>query len=298
MTNIEPILEHVSPFLMVLFRLSGLLLFAPALSSPLIPARVRALFVGMFALALYPTIPVSQQVPINLDWMSLGIAILGETLIGLVIGLLAALPMYAVQLGGLVMGQQMGLGLANVYNPALDIEGDVVGQFLLYLALAIFLQIGGLDAAFLAVAKTFANVPIGAILLAPPPPIPALDSVPLGTTVDALSPASDSSHSAFSAISFSALDLLSGVIASGFELALRISAPVLCIILLETIATAFIMKTMPQLNIMSIGFATKVVLALLGLVLAFRAVAHVTHDDVELSMSRMVEWAESLRVEY
>lgn len=296
MTNLEPILSHVTPFLMVLFRLSGLLLFAPALSSPLIPARVRALLVGMFALALYPTIPVSQQVPIDLDWMSLGIAVVGETLIGLVIGLLAALPMYAVQLGGLVMGQQMGLGLANVYNPALDIEGDVVGQFLLYLALAIFLQIGGLDAAFLAVAKTFANVPIGAILLAPLPVVP--DPSLLGTTADIAAAGQVAAPSAFSSISFSALDLLSGVIASGFELALRISAPVLCIILLETIATAFIMKTMPQLNIMSIGFATKVVLALLGLVLAFRAIAHVTHDDVEQSMSRMVEWAESLRVEH
>lgn len=296
MTNLEPILSHVTPFLMVLFRLSGLLLFAPALSSPLIPARVRALLVGMFALALYPTIPASQQVPIDLDWMSLGIAVVGETLIGLVIGLLAALPMYAVQLGGLVMGQQMGLGLANVYNPALDIEGDVVGQFLLYLALAIFLQIGGLDAAFLAVAKTFANVPIGAILLAPPPVVP--DPSLLGTTADIAATGQVAAPSAFSSISFSALDLLSGVIASGFELALRISAPVLCIILLETIATAFIMKTMPQLNIMSIGFATKVVLALLGLVLAFRAIAHVTHDDVEQSMSRMVEWAESLRVEH
>lgn len=274
MHGLEAYLNHAGPFLLVLFRLSGLFLFAPAISSPIIPARVRLLLVMVFSLAIYPTIPPEQQVPVRMDWMSLGIAVGTETLIGMTIGLLAALPMYAVQMAGLIVGQQMGLGLANVYNPALDIEGDAVGQLLLYVALAAFLALGGIDVVFLATAKTFANIPVGSVL---------------GGT-------GEMGGSSIAIFSNSVLNLLTGVVMSGFELALRVSAPVLCLIMLETVASAFIMKTMPQLNIMSIGFATKIVVAMLGLILAMGAIAHAVGDDQAIGLSRLIDWATGLRL--
>lgn len=277
MHGLEAYLNHAGPFLLVLFRLSGLMLFAPAISSPIIPARVRLLLVMVFSLAIYPTIPPEQQVPVRMDWMSLGIAVGTETLIGMTIGLLAALPMYAVQMAGLIVGQQMGLGLANVYNPALDIEGDSVGQLLLYVALAAFLALGGIDVVFLATAKTFANIPVGSVL---------------GGTGEA----GTMGGSSIAIFSNSVLNLLTGVVMSGFELALRVSAPVLCLIMLETVASAFIMKTMPQLNIMSIGFATKIVVAMLGLILAMGAIAHAVGDDQAIGLSRLIDWATGLRL--
>ena len=158
MPSFGAILEHVGPFLMCLFRLSGLFVFAPVLGSPAIPARVRALVCAVFALALYPTLPEESMKPVAFDGLSLAWAVAGETLIGVVIGLLAALPMYAVQLGGMLVGHQVGVGLANVYNPALDTEADVIGQFRSHGA-------GGvcrhrrLEAVFIALASTFAHVP-------------------------------------------------------------------------------------------------------------------------------------------
>ena len=277
MAGLETLYNHAGPFLMVLFRLSGLFVFAPAVSSPILPGRLRVLVCAVFALAIYPTIPVEQQngAAIRMDWMSLGVGVISETLIGLVIGLVAALPIYAVQLGGLIMGQQMGVGLANVYNPALDIEGDTVGQFLLYLALAMFLSMGGLDLLFLTTAETFRHVPIGAILLQP------------GVA------GADPPHAVFSG---ACLELIEGVVSGGFELALRVAAPVLCIIMVETVATAFLMKTMPQLNIMSIGFATKVLVAFLGLIVSMRAIGFVMSEDVSQTGGTILQWAESFRL--
>lgn len=274
MQGLDSIFNHIGPFLMVLFRLSGLFVFAPAIASPIIPARVRVLLTMMFALAIYPTIPAAQQSPIELDWMSLGVAVAGETVIGLVVGLVAALPMYAVQLGGLLMGHQMGLGLANIYNPALDIEGDAIGQLLLYIALALFISMGGLDAMFLATARTFANVPVGSVLMG----------------------GSGGLDAGGGGLAVSSLAMLSGVVSSGFEIALRIAAPVLCIIMIETVATAFLMKTMPQLNIMSIGFATKALMALIGLVVALKAIGVVMHEDVGRTIELMLEWGAGLRL--
>lgn len=257
--DLEPLIQHVGPFLLVLFRLSGLAVFAPVVGSPLIPARVRLLLMFMLAVAIYPTLPADQQAPVRLDLLSLAPAVAAETMIGLTIGLIAALPMYAVQLGGQVMGQQVGLGLAGIYNPALDTESDVVGQMLLFVAIAIFAAVGGLDLMFSCVVHTFARVPVGHALGVQPP-----------------------------------LELFSGVVGSGFEMALRVAAPVLCIIMIETVGTGFLMKTLPQLNIMSIGFGAKVVLAFLVLAWAIGAMGDAIADDIGHALAVVTGWASGL----
>jgi flagellar biosynthetic protein FliR len=243
---------------MCLFRLSGLFVFAPVLGSPAIPMRIRSLLCIVFAVALYPTVPASYQMPIELNLASIAWAVTSEALIGITIGLLATLPMYAIQLGGLIIGHQIGIGLASVYNPALDTEGDVVGQFLLFLALAVFISLGGLESVFNALAITFANVPLGGLRASDAP-----------------------------------LELFVGLIASGMEVGMRVAAPVLCIVLAETIAAGFIMKTMPQLNIMTIGFAVKILIAMIALIGSIHAIEMLARQDIIFTLNIMLEWAAS-----
>lgn len=255
--DLTPIYNHVGPFLLVLARLAGLVVFAPVIGSPVIPWRVRIMLVLVFSLALYPTLPAEQQTPVRLDLFSLGVAVALESLIGVIIGLIAALPMYAAQLGGLVVGQQVGLGLGMIYNPALDTEADVVGQLLLFMALAVFIVLGGLEAVFLALAHTFSHIPLAGARISDLP-----------------------------------VDLLLGLVAAGFDIALRVSAPVLAILLIETIVTAVLMKTMPQLNIMSLGFAIKIVISVLVLAACVLAVEHVFREDVAATLDALLRWAQ------
>src|SRR5690606_26729433 len=152
----------------------------------------------------------------GVDLIMLVPLVVGETLIGMTIGLIVSIPVVSVQMGGLLMGQQMGLGIANVFNPAVDTEGDIVGQILLYLALSSFLALGGLESMHLALAESFAQAPIGTMSAGRAP-----------------------------------LDLIVALTASGYELALRVAAPVMCILFLETLVIGFLMKTVPQLNILS-----------------------------------------------
>lgn len=259
MPSLGPILEHVGPFLLVMFRISGLFVFAPMLGGAIVPMRVRLLLCLGFAVALYPALPSSQVAAIEFDVFSLGPAVLAEVLIGTAIGLLAAMPIYAVQLGGLIMGQQAGMALGQVYNPALETESDVLGQFLLYAALVIFVLMGGLEALFIATGATFAGVPAGRA---------ALDMAPM--------------------------ELLTGLVASGFELALRISAPVLCIILIETVASSLLAKTIPQINVQSIGFAVKVLITLLVLAASSGAIMHAAGTDISDALGLILRWAEGI----
>ncbi|MBC7833699.1 MAG: flagellar biosynthetic protein FliR [Phycisphaerales bacterium] len=255
MTPLDGLYQHIGPFLMVLARLGGLFLFAPILSSASVPYKARVMLAIILSLAVYPAIPASQQVPIALDLYSLAPAMFFEVLIGLAIGLVASLPMYGVQLGGLIIGQQLGFGLAGIYNPALDTESDVVGELLLNIALAIFIGIGGLENVFLALAATFTQIPLAGA---------GPGSAPLELTV--------------------------GLVSSGFELALRIAAPVLCILLVETLATGFIMKTIPQINIMSIGFAVKIIAGFGALIGALYAMQEVIGDEVLRAGQLLLQW--------
>lgn len=241
------VLNHVGPFMLVLLRISGLFVFAPLLSSASIPGKVRILLAFAMALCIFPVLPRGAVVDVGgMDVFSLALAGVMEILLGTLIGVVAMLPVLAVQLGGTLIGQQMGFGLATVYNPALETESEPLGELLLYLAITAFIAMGGLEMLFLSTANTFVRSPAGAV---------TVQAMPMGLVV--------------------------GAIGAGVELALRVSAPVLAIILIETIATAFIMKTMPQLNILSIGFAVKISLGLLAIVLGLKAIdrAIVTHGE-------------------
>ncbi|HYE02595.1 MAG TPA: flagellar biosynthetic protein FliR [Phycisphaerales bacterium] len=253
--------QHIEPFLLVLARLGGLFIFAPMLGSTAVPVRARALLALALAAALYPLVrvagtPAGSTLPATPGLAALGLVMGFEVLIGLAVGLLAAIPIYAVQLGGHLMGQQIGLGLAGVYNPALETESDALGELMLYLAIAAFIALGGLENLFFALARTFEGLPPGAAAgLAPP------------------------------------LDLALALLSSGFELALRVAAPVLGILMLETIATGFLMKTIPQINILSIGFAIKIVLGLAALIAGLAVVREAAGEELLAAGRELLSWA-------
>jgi flagellar biosynthetic protein FliR len=244
---------QVLPLTLVGCRLSGLFVFAPMLASMAIPVRVKVLLCAVLSVAAWPlvqaTVPggaVAFEVAAGLDVFTLLLLCAGEVLVGLVIGVLALLPIAAAQLAGVLIGQQMGLSMATVFNPSTESESDVTGEIVMHLALAGFLALGGFEVLFLCVLKTFAWVPVGALV-----------GVPL-------------TGMAGGGLGWAPLALTTGLMNSGFDLALRVAAPVIGLVLVETMATAMLIKTIPQMNIMVVGFGLKVLIGLLALVAAVR----------------------------
>ncbi len=249
-------MEHLPGFVLVLSRLTGLFLFAPLLSSPTLPRQVRALLAIGFAAAVYPTIVAAGSVPARLDLFDLAPMMASELLIGLSIGVLASIPLFTAQLSGIIMGQQMGLGLASVYNPAIDFEGDTLGQILFFVALASYLVAGGLEAVFGALLSTFQTIPFGGF---------GAEDTPL--------------------------DLLVAITSSGFSLALRLALPVLLILMLESVAVGFIMKTVPGLNIMNIGFPIRILLGMFMVVSSIVITFEVLMSEIWTDLEKVKSWA-------
>lgn len=257
------ILEHATPFVLCLFRMLGLFVAAPLLSSLVVPARVKVLLAVTLTAAVYPMLPVrlsSELFPSGqMDVMVLLPMVVVEGVIGFSIGLLATVPLTALEMSGTMMGQQMGLGLARVYNPEADYDIDVLGQLLFYVASGVFFALGGLDVLMRSLIGTFSSVPIGGMRAGETP-----------------------------------LDLLVSLITSAFDLAMRVSAPVAGIVLLFIVVFAAIGKTMPQINIMSVGFAIKILGGVTILTASLYAVQGASSDSIVSGLDLVRSWAMGL----
>ena len=239
--DLRPLLIHLPAWLMVLFRLSGIFLFAPMLGSTAIFRQVKVFLIVGLSLCIYPMLLTpgrdsaqmfEQFMVTDLSIWTLGVAVGLELLVGLVIGYAASLPLIGMQVGGQVIDQQIGMGLAGVFNPDLGEQSGMVGQFMFIVALAVFVVLGGHRAMFAVLIGSFEHVPPGGLT----------DFESLAT-------------------------LLVGLLQSSFELALRVAAPLLCLTFIQTLAMGFIARTVPQVNILSIGFPMRTIIGALLLVM-------------------------------
>lgn len=259
MDAITIIERSMGPAALVVMRLGGLFIYAPLISMKTIPGRIKGLFVvvtGVGAWAVLADRGVAfPAVSIMDPWamVPLGAA---EIAIGAVIGFIASLPIFAMQTGGLVMGQQMGLGFARFYNPAADSESDVLEQVMIYLAITMFLLLGGLDQIFLSVLRSFDYVNAGVF-----------------------------------AAEGGAIDLVVGVMLAATEFGLRIAVPLLGVVFLETVAMGFVSKTVPQLNVLSLGFPLRIMLGMVVVVASIEVIGFVNEEFTVEVLDLLHAWA-------
>lgn len=227
-----PLLDHLPPWLMVLFRFTGIFILSPLLGSATVPRLVKAILAVSLSLCVYPTLLaphlgsaawIGAIIDQGLSLWTMIPVVAVELLIGFTVGYAASLPLVGLQLGGRMIDQQMGLGLGGVFNPELESQSGVVGEFLFILALAIFAILGGHERMFAVLVESFHHIPLGGF-------------------------------DGFGGL----VHLVIGLLTIAFELAFRIAAPLLCLLFLQALALGFIMRTVPQMNILSVGFPVRI----------------------------------------
>lgn len=260
---ISILLSHTIPWMLVLVRISGVFIAAPMIGSLAIPMRFRVLIAVAMSAAAYPALAsastAAPAAPVIQDVITLFPMLLSELLIGFAIGAIASLPLLAMEASGVIMGQSIGFGLARVYNPESDTDTDLLGQLLFYIASGLFFTMGGLEMLFTTLLSTFSRVPPGGF---------AVGMLPLETFV--------------------------AVLASGFELALRVALPVVGIVLLIALILGAVSKTMPQINVMSVGFTIKMLAGLTVLATALYVVGDAVDIEVRRTLTIITTWTESL----
>lgn len=217
-------------FGLVLARVGGLVLSVPMLSSRQIPRAAKVWLTVTLALMAFPI--VSPHLPRTLTLGQTAAGMVSELIIGEIIGFGAGLIFFGAQIAGKVVSHQSGMALGTVFNPIFDSQSTVLDQVWFFTTLILFLALRGHIALVTAVLGSFEAVP----------PMTAVFD-------DGLA------------------DFVVGILRSMFELATRLGGPAVLALLLTSLVMGFLTKTMPQLNILSVGFSFKVATALAVLAL-------------------------------
>ncbi|MDQ3440961.1 MAG: flagellar biosynthetic protein FliR [Planctomycetota bacterium] len=245
--SIDHLLQTVPTFALVLFRVAGMMLFAPLFGSARIPRRVKGLLVIILAMGLLPAVERPVEMPATTWQLAVGIG--GEMIFGLAMGMVLSFTFIAAQWAGEMIGQQMGLNIAEVFDPQFGAQGSIIGEFYFMLTLVIFLAVGGHHAMIHGVRASFDALPLLTVGMTP-----------------------------------SLLDTLVGLLQSALALAIQLAGPIFVTMLIVDVAMGFISKTMPQLNVMSAGLSMKSVIGMGVVLVGMTLTSGVIGDRVLRSM--------------
>ena len=221
--------QNAQLFLLIFVRIFALLSIAPLLSSSAIPGVARVA-IGMFTAAMiYPWV-ADQGYPIPPNGLEYTFLLIGEALIGIILGFTLTVIYAAFLVAGQYFSFQMGFGASQVYDPMAQVQIPLMGQFLNIIAMFVFLISGGFQKLFLVgILRSFETV----------------------RAVDLLT-----SQQGW-------LQLVLGSLTVLFQQALIISFPILGTLLLISVSMGLLAKAAPQMNLLMLGFPLKIGVAFL-----------------------------------
>ena len=166
-------------------------------------------------------------------------ALLGQALIGLLIGFVVSLIFVAVRVGGDLIDYQMGFTQAATFNPQFNETVSPIANFQYRYALVLYLIANGHWLLLAALERSFVTLPVAQLSVA---------------------------H-----IAGSFTDISFGMLVAG----LQIAAPAAAVLLVTDIAFAFLNRAMPSMQVFFVGMPVKV---LVGFVVVIAAVPLLTYS--------------------
>jgi flagellar biosynthetic protein FliR len=226
---------NVVAFFLLLVRTSALMVFFPFFSHAQIPETVKMAVSLMLAIFLFPLVPPLDVSNLNVEYLVL--EILAELLFGLCAGALLMLVFAMLQLAGEQISMIMGFSMATVMDPQSGINSPLISNVLSLIVLTAFLMFDGhhLILAFLAHSVTL--LPLGGFY----PSENLLRYVMKG-------------------------------VANMFMFGFILSFPIVALSLLADFIFGMLMKTMPQFNLLVVGFPIKITVAFVVLMAVISAI--------------------------
>ena len=228
-------------FMVVFFRVGGMLLFAPVFGNTHIPLHVRIAIALMFTFILFPGIDKNQSL-LPTDIVPYAIIVLKEIAIGAVVGFAASMVFAAFNMAGYLITNQMGLDTAMVVDPASQTgeEEPIISALYNMLAILIFLLINGHHWFIKTTAQSFAMIPLGR----------------------------------FDYTTMTLTKILS-IFKSFFLIGIKISAPSLLVLLLTVVALGLMTKVAQEINVFVVAFPIKIIVGFFILILSIPFVINV-----------------------
>lgn len=157
--------EYLIPLFLVFTRIGGLMATAPFFSHPSVPVRVK-LLVSVVLAYLLVGLMLGQPIPPALYHpFGFMVAIVIEVLTGVVLGFTAQIVVWGLSYAAELIGFQIGLSMAQVFNPMQGATTNPVGQLLLMAFLLFFTLFDGPQQVLGALVTSFRAIPLAGALL-------------------------------------------------------------------------------------------------------------------------------------
>lgn len=216
--------------LLIFLRISGVMFSAPVFSNTSIPVTAKLFFSIILAYIIFFTVD-DIQYDINQSILPLIILGVKEVITGVLIGFMLNFIFYGFSYGGLLIGYDMGLAMAQMFDPTTESDTNLLGQTMLIMGTLVFLLINGHHYLIRGLAYSFSVVPLGTF---------------------------EMSHNLLDAL----IRFSSGI----FLLAVKIASPIMVSFFLLHIGAGIVARVMPQMNIFFVVQPLKISLGLILLI--------------------------------
>lgn len=227
---------EVFALFLVFARIGTAAMLLPGIGESYVAPRVRLLLAGAISIVVAPVLaPSLPALPASPLTMALLIG--GEIGIGLFIGTVTRCTMIALEIAGTLIGFQIGLSTASIFNPLLSEQGSVIGVLIAIAGIVLMFQTDLHHLMFRALIDSYTLFTPGAL-------------PPMGDFTE----------------------VVTRTISKSFALGMQLSAPFMVITALLYVALGLMSRLMPQLQIFFVALPLQIALGFLMLVLTFSTI--------------------------
>ncbi|GAB7025747.1 flagellar biosynthetic protein FliR [Geotalea toluenoxydans] len=222
-------------FSLVVGRMAGLFSAIPLFGGKSVPMRIKMAVIMSMALLLFPIIKM-QVPPLPGDSISIGLLVIRETLIGLTLGIISQAIFAAVEMCGQIVGMQMGISIAALFDPNTQSNVPTMSLFQGILAMLLFVALGVHHIFIRAIVESYQVIPVGAWHM-----------------------------------SGELMQFFITSIGAVFILGVKLAAPVMVALLATSVALGIMARAFPQMNIFMVSMPLNIGIGFLALGLSLLA---------------------------
>ena len=197
------------------------------------PSGTPKVFKVMFSIFISFIISPFIQADIAVHSLSqLIIYALMETLTGLVFGFITNMCFNSLKIAGSLIDQQLGLSMANIYDPNTNTQNTLIETILYWLGVMIFFSMNGHHQLIAGIQNSFNLVKVGQLILS------------------------------------GNFDYVINVFVQCFIIGIKIAVPMILSLLIAELLIGFISKSVPQLNVMVVSLPLKLLMGIIFIMIA------------------------------
>ena len=220
-------------FFIIFTRISGLMVAAPVLGDNNIPMQVKVGLAFVMSLVFYPVL-AAPTLGNNPPLLDISLLTLREFATGALMGFSVRILFTGLAMAGEVIGFQMGVGIANIFDPSSQTQVALIGQIYMVFALLLFVVLDGHHLLVQALVESYRILPVG-----------------------------EASATAGGAKFFTTIS------AEIFIIGLKIGAPLIVAMMAANMIMGLITRSVPQLNVIIVGIPFTILMGLAFLAIGF-----------------------------